>query len=411
MSIKNLTGVNLAVEIGSRLKQFAGVAAGGLGWTRGRAPVGPLHAQIGICDPCNHRCVMCWDHPPEDRASEATAERFGFQPQELMSLETFQSIVDDLHALGTRRLDFVGRGEPLLNPSAMDMVNYAKKKGMLVLLCTNASKLSAECSESLVAAGLDRLNVSLNAGTPETYPEIHVTESPENYRRVKKNLTYLAERRRAAKAQKPHIRLSFVIGSKNYFEIEEMVRVVSEVGADEAMFTHTVVHEGTPDLALNREQYEDLLALCDRARKTGRVHGVQTNLTTFSATTPPYLESKMGSEAVVPCYVGWYFANVLANGSVMPCCQCAVPVDRVGNGTRFADIWASDQYTEFRNAARSLPVKNDKLATCECDNCLLRPRNITIHNILHPLNRIKGGDDDQLYTIRDLVRMKKVDRT
>ena len=32
MSLKNSTGVNLAVEIGSRLKQFAGVAAGGLGW-------------------------------------------------------------------------------------------------------------------------------------------------------------------------------------------------------------------------------------------------------------------------------------------------------------------------------------------------------------------------------------------
>jgi MoaA/NifB/PqqE/SkfB family radical SAM enzyme len=160
----------------SRLKHYAGIAAGSLGLTGGRAPSGPLHAQIGICDPCNHRCVMCWDHPPEDRQSEATAERFGFQPQELMSLATFQSVIDDLHRLGTRRIDLVGRGEPLLNPAVVDMVAHAKARGMLLLLCTNAARLTTAFSDRFVALGLDRLNVSLNAGTPETYPLIHVTE-------------------------------------------------------------------------------------------------------------------------------------------------------------------------------------------------------------------------------------------
>lgn len=24
---------------------------------------GPLWVQIGISKPCNHRCIMCWDHP------------------------------------------------------------------------------------------------------------------------------------------------------------------------------------------------------------------------------------------------------------------------------------------------------------------------------------------------------------
>lgn len=411
MATKISTRSPRTLELGSRLKQFAGMAAGALGWTKGKAPVGPLHAQIGICDPCNHRCVMCWDHPPDGRESEATAERFGFQPQELMPLEMFQSIIDDLHALGTRRIDLVGRGEPLLNPAAVDMVSYAKNKGMLVLLCTNASKLFPERAETLVSAGLDRLNVSLNAGTPENYPNIHVTESPENYRRVKEHLAYVSELRRSAGSNKPHMRLSFVISSKNYFEIEAMVRVVAEVGADEAMFTHSVVHDGTPDLALSREQYDEFLALSEDAKNAGTELGVTTNVVTMTATPPPYLQEKLGRSPVVPCYVGWYFANVLANGSVMPCCQCAVPIDRIGDGKRFADIWKSGGYSEFRTAARQLPAQNDKLATCECDNCLLRPRNLSIHNILHPLNGVRGEDGDQLYTIRDLVRMKKVDRT
>ena len=139
-----------------RLKQYAGIAGGSLGLTRGRAPVGPLHAQIGICDPCNHRCVMCWDHPPEERHSEATAERFGYERPGLMSLATFRTIVDDLHALGTRRIDLVGRGEPLLNPAVVDIVAHAKARGMLLVLCTNASKLSPDIADRFVALGLDR---------------------------------------------------------------------------------------------------------------------------------------------------------------------------------------------------------------------------------------------------------------
>jgi len=394
-----------------RLKQYAGITAGSLGLTGGRAPSGPLHAQIGICDPCNHRCVMCWDHPPEERHSDATAERFGFRPQELMSLATFRSVIDDLHRLGTRRVDLVGRGEPLLNPAVVDIVAHAKERGMLLVLCTNASKLSATMSDRFVAAGLDRLNVSLNAGTPETYPHIHVTETPENYRKVKKNLAYLATARGQAGKKAPHIRLSYVISSKNYFEIEEMVRVVAEIGADEAMFVHTVVHDGTRDLGLDQDQYRELLASIAPARKTAAALKVTTNLASFAAIVPTYMEENVRGPSVVPCYVGWYFTNVLANGSVMPCCQCAKPIDRVTSDRSFREIWASADYQEFRQAAKGLPMMSDKLSSCECDRCMLRPRNISLHNLLHPFQRIKGGDDEQLFTVKDLLRMKKVDRS
>ncbi|PYR75144.1 MAG: hypothetical protein DMF87_21135 [Acidobacteria bacterium] len=394
-----------------RLKQYAGIAGGSLGLTRGRAPVGPLHAQIGICDPCNHRCVMCWDHPPEERHSEATAERFGYERPGLMSLATFRTIVDDLHALGTRRIDLVGRGEPLLNPAVVDIVAHAKARGMLLVLCTNASKLSPDIADRFVALGLDRLNVSLNAGTPETYPNIHVTETPDNFRRVITNLRYLSNARGGAGQTQPHIRLSFVIGSKNYFEVEAMVRVVSEAGADEAMFVHTVVHGGTRDLALSDAQYRALLASIPQAKATAAALGVATNLSTLAAIVPTYLEDDIKGPPVVPCYVGWYFTNVLANGSVMPCCQCAKPIDRVSAHRSFRQIWASTAYSEFRLAAKALPAASDRLASCECERCMLRPRNISLHNLLHPFHPIEGGDDEQLFTVRDLMRMKKVDRS
>lgn len=392
-----------------QLAHYAGVALGTYAPSGGRAVSGPIHAQIGICDPCNHRCVMCWDHPPEEHESASTADRFGGRAQELMSLATFTSIVEDLAAMGTSRVDLVGRGEPLLNSAVTEMVALAKSKHMTVMLCTNASRLTETVARSFVESGLDRLNVSLNAGTAETYPRIHVTESPENYRKVLANLTRLGELRVERKAAAPHTRLSFVIGARNYRELREMVEVARRVGAHESYFVHTVVHEGNRELALDHEQYDELRQAIPGAERLAADLGVQTNLKTFAATVPTYLDDRVEGPAVVPCYVGWYFTNVLANGSVMPCCQCAKPLDRVTPERRFKDIWQAEGYRQFRTGAKNLPAKSDAVASCECDRCMLRPRNVSIHNLLHPLKRIDIGQDEQLFRVSDLLRLRKVD--
>jgi len=386
------------------VKQYAMVAAGGLGLTGDRAPSGPLQAQIGINDPCNHKCVFCWDHPPDERENDDTKNRFGLARPGVMSLEQFTKIVDDLYQLGTRRIDLIGRGEPLLNRHALEMIRYVKARKMQLLLCSNASRLSEAIATGMVEAGLDRMNVSLNAGTPETYPHIHVTETPENYRRVKRNLRFLADCKRAAGKDLPYVSLSFVVNSKNFFEISQMVGVTGEVGAQEASFVHTTVHDGTPDLALSPAQYRELLDSIPAARDRAAALGVQTNLTLFAAEAPAYLSDEIVGPPVVPCYVGWYFTVVLGNGSVLPCCQCTEPIDQVSKERSFADVWASQKYGDFRAAARALPAPSDRLKTCECDRCQLRPRNLAIHNFLHPLNRLPAGEAVQKFTLGDVAR-------
>ena len=384
-------------------KQYGMVAAGGLGLTAGGAPSGPLNAQIGISDPCNHKCVFCWDHPPEDRANEKTQSRFGGDMPGLISFDQFKGIVDDLYDLGTRRVDLIGRGEPLNNRSALDMVRYAKTRGMQLSLCTNGSRLLAPIADALISARLDILNVSLNAGSPENYPRNHVTERPENYLKVKRNLRYLADRKTAVGTRLPYVSLSFVISSRNYFEIVQMIEVAQEVGANEVQLAHVVVHEGTPDLALTETQYAELLAALPLAQAQAKQYKIQSNLGKFAATVPSYLQQEIVGPAVVPCYVGWYFALILANGSVLPCCQCAAPVGKVSEKQRLSDVWSSPAYADFRNAAKSLPAKSVALDSCECDRCQLRPRNLAIHNFLHPFEKIPGGEEVQRFTLKDLA--------
>jgi hypothetical protein len=118
-----------------------------------------------------------------------------------------------------------------------------------------------------------------------------------------------------------------------------------------------------------------------------------------------YMSSEVVGPTDKPCYVGWYFTVILGNGSVMPCCQCAAPIGRVTKERRFSEVWASGGYEDFRTAARSLPEKSDKLKSCECDNCSLRPRNVAIHNLLHPLNQIQAGQEVKFYSKSLLGRL------
>jgi MoaA/NifB/PqqE/SkfB family radical SAM enzyme len=391
-------------SIGVHFKQYAMVAAGGLGLTGGRAPAGPLGAHIGISDPCNHRCVFCWDHPPEEREIPDTENRFGHARPGVMTLEMFKGIVDDLYAMGTRRIDLIGRGEPLSNRHVLEMIGYAKAHEMQLLLVTNGSKLSEPIAKGIVEARVDRVNVSLNAGTPGNYPNNHVSETPENYLKVKKNLRFLSDCKIAAGSELPFLNLSFVITCKNYFEIADMIEVAHEVGAQDAEFIHPVLNDGGRDLAMSATQYREFQESLPAAREKAAALGVLSNLETFSFSTPPYMPSEIVGPTVVPCYVGWYFTEVLGNGSVLRCPHSTAPIGKLTDERRLADVWASPDYAEFRIAAKSLPAKSDRLATCQCDNCQLRPRNLAIHNFLHPLNRIHSGKEVQKFTPRDFIR-------
>src|SRR6185369_16084383 len=144
-----------------RALQMGQLAVNSLGWTRDVPVGGPLYMQISISDPCNHRCVMCAFHPPADQ--EEGLGQFGGELPGLMTVAGFERLVDELRALGTRQIDLVGRGEPLLHAHAADMIAYAKDRDFTVTMTTNGSRLDGAVARKLIDSRLDRIRVSLNA--------------------------------------------------------------------------------------------------------------------------------------------------------------------------------------------------------------------------------------------------------
>ena len=231
-----------------------------------------------------------------------------------------------------------------------------------------------------------------------------MTETPEDYLKVKKNLRLLSDCKIAAGSSLPFLSLSFVITSRNYSRFSNMIEIAHEVGADRNSFRahcHPGQHGGSRPQRGTIPRTPGVSA--GRAQQGGGVRGAEQS-SYVGAVIPPYMPSKLIGPPVVPCYVGWYFSVILGNGSVMPCCQCAAPIGQVTDKRRFADIWASAEYQEFRTAAKSLPETSDRLVSCECDNCQLRPRKMALQNFLDPLNRIDAGAEVQTFTTGDFVR-------
>lgn len=74
----------------------------------------------------------------------------------------------------------------------------------------------------------------------------------------------------------------------------------------------------------------------------------------------------------IPCYIGWIFARVLPDGSVIPCCKAhKKPLGNLYDNT-FSEIWNSHKYNEFRrlakNEKKSHPYFKEIGCYKSCDN-------------------------------------------
>jgi MoaA/NifB/PqqE/SkfB family radical SAM enzyme len=261
----------------------------------------------------------------------------------------------------------------------------------------------------MVDLGVDWVRVSLNAGRPETYPKIHVTESPASYSQTRARVKALINERRLAGKKKPHVTLSFTVTALNCDELADMVEAIADVGADAGSFQHVIDPGGPVRLALDDARYARLVEeQIPAARERAKALGVDTNLVSFAETPPPN-RGPDEADAVVPCYVGSYFTVVLGNGAVMPCCQTRRPLGSIAEQS-FADVWNGDGYRAFRRAARALPRPSPELATCECDRCYFRPHNLSVDRVLHPWHALRRRGHRGLIRADQLLRMSRLDR-
>ncbi len=127
-------------------------------------PFGRRHAslRISVTDRCNIRCFYCM---PE--------ELVRFKPRhEILTFEEIERFVRAVVPLGVTRLRITG-GEPLVRADLPQLVQLLRQvPGVEDLAMTTNGILLADQASDLRAAGLQRLNISLDALSEETFRRI-----------------------------------------------------------------------------------------------------------------------------------------------------------------------------------------------------------------------------------------------
>ena len=311
-----------------------------LGWFHGeRSFVGPRTVQVDLTDACNQHCEVCWLHAPG--MVELAGPRAS-RPASL-SWELFVGLLDELQRLRTEEIYFAGGGEPLLHPRAWDALAEAVRRGFTTSLHTNWSLAGAEGAARVVDLGVHHLTVSLWAGDEETWSAVHPGSRPEGFRQVVRSLQDVLRRR----VDRPKVKPYHVLTATNAepAKVQQMWNLAEDLGTDLVEFAIAdVVPGGTDPLAVTPAQAERLLPVVgpwvERAAwRTPRLLGGEALLERLQAVALGR-SPDVGGVHRMPCFAGWSYARVLADGRVIPCLKA----HRLPSGSLheegFAAIWA-----------------------------------------------------------------------
>lgn len=129
---------------------------------RDRAPGLPEIVQIESTNICNARCVFC----PRDQMHRR---------QGVMDESLYRRVVDQCAALGIRHVRLHNYGEPFVDRGLAGKVAYAKQAGIAeVGVISNGSLIDEQVAHDVVAAGLDAINISVDAAGRDVFERTRV---------------------------------------------------------------------------------------------------------------------------------------------------------------------------------------------------------------------------------------------
>jgi MoaA/NifB/PqqE/SkfB family radical SAM enzyme len=162
---------------------------------RERAPGLPDIVQIESTNKCNAKCVFC---PRDDMHRE----------QGIMDMALYQKIVDECAALGITHVRMHNYGEALMDRQLVEKVRYAKARGIReVGMISNGSLLTEATARGLIEAGLDAINISVDAAGKEVFERTRLQLS---YDKVIGNIRTFVRLRDEIGRARPKLILSFV---------------------------------------------------------------------------------------------------------------------------------------------------------------------------------------------------------
>lgn len=288
----------------------------------------PKFIEVEVSTRCNLRCLMC----------EHTYWR---EKNQMMSFRELKSIVDQFP--GLKWIGLTGIGESFLNPDFMKMVKYVKGKNLYFELYDTFFLIDEKFSRGLIEAGVDRMIVSMDAATPQTYEKIRVGAK---FERSLENIKNLRKLKKKMGAYYPEISFHYIISKENIDEVLPFVSFVKKLMGKEntsILFT-SILHEFPEIKGLAVEIPDELV---EKVEKKAQKLGIKV---AWNRNIPGE------KDPIIKCNE-WTMPFIFVDGTVVPCCAGNEANKRdyqrktsMGNIFKesFRQIWNSAKYRRLR---------------------------------------------------------------
>jgi radical SAM protein with 4Fe4S-binding SPASM domain len=288
----------------------------------------PISISFEPTTSCNLRCPEC-----------PSGLRSFTRPTGMLQQDVFKKTIDQLKSTLTY-LTFYFQGEPYLNPQFLEMVRYASGKGIYTATSTNAHYLKDEVAKQTVESGLDRLIISIDGTSQETYESYRIGGDLSKVMEGTKNMITWKKK---LKSETPHVIFQFLVVRANEHQIPEVYALADELGVNQVVLKTAQIYdyENGSDLIPVQEKYSRYKKQAD-----GR-YSIKNSLDNH-------------------CWKMWHSCVITWDGKVVPCCFDKDAHFVLGDlkEQTFKEIWFGEKYNHFR---KSLLKSRSEIEICK--NC------------------------------------------
>jgi radical SAM protein with 4Fe4S-binding SPASM domain len=288
----------------------------------------PFNVSVEPTTSCNLGCPQC----PSGLKSFT-------RPTGNLEYDFYRRMVDEL---GNKLiyLYFYFQGEPYMHPQFLQLVKYASQQKIYTVTSTNAHFLTERKARETVESGLNRIIISIDGTTQQTYEQYRVGGSLEKVIAGTKNLVRV---RKELKSKTPHIIFQFLVVKPNQHQVEEVKKLAKALGVDEVRLKTAQVYnfKNGHQLIPTIEQY---------SRYKKQADG------TFL----------IKNEMLNHCWKLWHSCVITWDGKIVPCCFDKDAQHQLGNlhTQSFSQIWQSNLYSSFRSRVLKSRAEIDICTNC-----------------------------------------------
>ncbi len=274
----------------------------------------PISLSFEPTTSCNLRCPEC-----------PSGLRSFTRPTGMLQKDFFKETMDEV-GKDLTYLIFYFQGEPYLNPDFLDMVEYANNKKIYTATSTNAHYLNDANAKKTIESGLDRLIISIDGTTQDTYEQYRIGGKLE---KVLEGARNIVKWKKELKSSTPFVIFQFLVVKPNQHQIEDVKKLGKEIGVDEVAFKTAQIYD-----------YENGSNLIPTIDYYSRYQ--QNNNGTYS------IKNKMSNH----CWKLWHSCVITWDGSVVPCCFDKDATHQLGDlkDSSFKQLWQGAKYHKFRTA-------------------------------------------------------------